>query len=80
MPPIDVIQTSRSTNDGYKSATGLHCFMFVLGAVFATDADEAERIATANFMRGDDAMLAMHELTQDYVNAMDGDNGNSVLP
>jgi hypothetical protein len=62
----DLVQSSRMMGNR-QSATGLRCFEFILGAVFAKDADEAEQIANQNFMRGDEAMKAYRQLCDDYI-------------
>jgi hypothetical protein len=53
----------------YKEGTGLRCFMYVMGVVFARTAEEAEDIANYNTMRGDAAMKAHRELVSDYIAA-----------
>ena len=53
----------------YQSATGLRCFEFSLGFVFAPDPETAERIATENGMWGAEASEAHLQLTRDMIAA-----------
>jgi hypothetical protein len=66
----DFEQYSEIMTTGYKSATGLRCFGFVLGSVFARTLEDAEQIANQSFMRGDDAMTAFKQLCQDCADAI----------
>ena len=54
---------------GYAEANGLHCFMYVTGAVFAATVPEANQIAGRYGLAGDTAREEYRELLDDMVAA-----------